>query len=66
MSKLMYYDRFELCVMCRSQHIGIVYTTTAIRVSISQNDDVFVRNARQEVVQVTLMEGRKVAVRIER
>ena len=65
MAELMNHHRLEHRVMSGSQGIGVVDTATAIGVRVRQDDDVFVWNARQPIVDALDPTGGEVTVRIE-
>ena len=64
-SELVDHDGAELHMVGGGQRIGIVDAATAIRAGIGQDDDVLVRNAGQQIVEVAHPQGSQVAVRIE-
>ena len=65
MSELVHYDRLEVGVVGSGQRVGVVDASTAIGIGIGQDDDVFVRNACQPVVDAFYAAGGEVTVRIE-
>ena len=65
MAELVNHHRLEHRVMSGSQGIGVVDTATAIGVRVRQDDDVFVWNARQPIVDALDPTGGEVTVRIE-
>ena len=61
----MNYYRFEHRVMGSGQGVRVVDASSAIGIGIGQDDDVFVRNTCQPVVDRLHASGCKVAVGIE-
>ena len=62
----MHHYRLELWMMGGSQRVGVVDASTSVGVGVGKNDDVFVRNTCQPVVDAFYPTGGEVSVRIER
>ncbi|CCZ13944.1 unknown [Prevotella sp. CAG:487] len=51
-SELMYYNLFELIMMCHRQIVRVKYAASAIFVCIYKYDDVFIWSACQYIVHI--------------